>query len=131
MLSLLPLNGHATPILLLIIAISDSVWVVRACGGLNVGTTLFTKADTYRECWSDESLALLTSRMLFDDILPATATALCVDSDQYVDEFVRSCHVIFNEVRNETHGESKHIVLKAVTDVLGEHLSPSNYYIIM
>lgn len=36
----------------------------------NVGTVLFDTSNIEKECWSNEELALLNSRIIFQDILP-------------------------------------------------------------
>lgn len=84
----------------------------------NVGTTLFSKADTYRECWSSESVALLTSRMILEDLLPSTSTLL-IDSNEFVTDLVEYFRLMLEIVREETHGKIKHITLVALTDLLG------------
>ncbi|RZC36795.1 hypothetical protein BDFB_002531 [Asbolus verrucosus] len=88
---------------------------------LNVGTTLFTKADRCKECWSSESLALLTSRMILEDLLPST-TILVIDSNEFVTDLVEYFRLILEIVRQETHGKTKHITLMALTDLLGGYL---------
>lgn len=84
----------------------------------NVGTTLFSKADTYRDCWSSESLALLTSRMILEDLLPSKSTLL-IDSNEFVTDLVEYFRLMLEIVREETHGKIKHITLVALTDLLG------------
>ncbi|XP_063925151.1 uncharacterized protein LOC135139017 isoform X1 [Zophobas morio] len=88
---------------------------------LNVGTTLFTKADNCKECWSSESLALLTSRMILEDLLPSTSI-LVIDSNEFVSDLVEYFRMILETVRQETHGKTKHITLLALTDLLGGYL---------
>jgi hypothetical protein len=85
---------------------------------LNVGTTLFTKADSCKECWSSESMALLTSRMILEDLLPSTSI-LVIDSNEFVTDLVEYFRLILEIVRQETHGKTKHITLLALTDLLG------------
>ncbi|XP_068900401.1 uncharacterized protein [Tenebrio molitor] len=88
---------------------------------LNVGTTLFTKADSCKECWSSESMALLTSRMILEDLLPSTSI-LVIDSNEFVTDLVEYFRLILEIVRQETHGKTKHITLLALTDLLGGYL---------
>lgn len=85
---------------------------------LNVGTTLFTKADVFKECWSTEQLALLTSRMILEDLLPSI-TILVIDCNEFVSDLVEYFRLILEIVRQETHGKTKHITLTALSDVLG------------
>ena len=92
---------------------------------LNVGTTLFTKADNCKECWSSESLALLTSRMILEDLLPSTSI-LVIDSNEFVSDLVEYFRMILETVRQETHGKTKHITLLALTDLLGINFNSWN-----
>lgn len=85
---------------------------------LNVGTTLFTKADSFKECWSSENMALLTSRMILEDLLPSTSI-LVIDSNEFVTDLVEYFRLILEIVRHETHGKTKHLTLLALTDLLG------------
>lgn len=89
---------------------------------LNVGTTLFTKADSKKECWSSENLALLTSRMILEDLIPNTSI-LVIDSNEFVTDLVEYFRLILEIVRQETRGKTKHITLLALTDLLGIGLS--------
>ncbi|XP_044261672.1 uncharacterized protein LOC123009429 [Tribolium madens] len=88
---------------------------------LNVGTTLFTKADRAKECWSSENVALLSSRMILEDLLPSTSI-LVIDSNEFVTDLVEYFRLILEIVRKETHGKTKHITLLALTDLLGGYL---------
>nr|XP_015836427.1 PREDICTED: uncharacterized protein LOC100142239 isoform X2 [Tribolium castaneum] len=88
---------------------------------LNVGTTLFTKADRVKECWSSENVALLTTRMILEDLLPCTSI-LVIDSDEFVKDLVEYFRLVLEIVRKETRGKTKHITLLALTDLLGGYL---------
>ncbi|XP_064214441.1 uncharacterized protein LOC100141550 isoform X2 [Tribolium castaneum] len=88
---------------------------------LNVGTTLFTNADRAKECWSSENVALLSSRMILEDLLPSTSI-LVIDSNEFVTDLVEYFRLILEIVRKETHGKTKHITLLALTDLLGGYL---------
>ncbi|XP_044260644.1 uncharacterized protein LOC123008719 [Tribolium madens] len=88
---------------------------------LNVGTTVFTKADRARECWTSENVALLASRMILEDLLPCPSV-LIIDSNEFVTDLIEYFRLILEIVRKETHGKTKHITLVALMDLLGGYL---------
>lgn len=85
---------------------------------MNVGTVLFAPSDAYKDCWSADSLALLTSRMILESILP-TENTVNVNNDQFVKEMVVYFRLTLDVIRENTSGKTKHIMLVALTDVLG------------
>ena len=85
---------------------------------VNVGTVLFAASDAHKDCWSADSLALLTSRMILESVLPAE-NSVNVNNDQFVREMVAYFRLTLDVIRENTSGKTKHIMLMALTDVLG------------
>lgn len=92
---------------------------IKLFGSINVGTVLFTESDLNKECWSCENIALLTSRMLMEDILPAEE-ALVIRDDDFISNIVEYFHLVLEVVRKVTYGKAKHVMLLSMTDVLGK-----------
>lgn len=88
---------------------------------LNVGTVLFTKMDLHKPCWSGEDLALLSSRMIFEDLLPFQAE-IRIEDDEFIEDVVCYLHQIIDLIRSSTEGRNKRITLLAFTDFLGGYL---------
>lgn len=84
----------------------------------HVGTVLFSDADNLRKCWPREKASLLTSRMMFQDILPSR-TALNMADEQYNTAFIAYFRMMVDTVKKKTTGKSKDIMLQALTDALG------------
>lgn len=89
---------------------------------MNGGTVLFTESDNTKQCWSSESIALLTSRMILEDVLPSPQV-LKMNSEDFVADVVDYFRMILEIVREVTYGKTKHIMLLAVTDLLGKMYS--------
>ncbi|GLV36940.1 uncharacterized protein CBL_02225 [Carabus blaptoides fortunei] len=87
----------------------------------NVGTVLFSDADNLRKCWPREKVSLLTSRMMFQDILPARS-ALNMADEQYNTALTKYFRMMVDTVKKKTSGKSKDIMLQALTDALGGYL---------
>lgn len=89
------------------------------CGKMNVGTVLFTESDNSKDCWSTENIALLTSRMMLEDILPSREVLLIKDG-RFITDIVDYFRLVLEVVRKVTYGKVKHIMLIALTDTLGK-----------
>lgn len=88
---------------------------------LNIGTVLFTHADSRRECYSADEVALLTSRMMFQDLLP-NEDQLQIKCDENILDLIEYFRIALSVVRCLTFGRTKHIILMAITDTLGNIL---------
>lgn len=93
---------------------------------LNVGTVLFTERDRARECWDVEGLALVTSRMILTDVLPGRLALSKVDGN-FASDIIEYFQLSLDVVRRMTYGKSRHVMLLALADILGEILSKQSY----
>ncbi|KAF2882871.1 hypothetical protein ILUMI_23383 [Ignelater luminosus] len=89
---------------------------------MNVGTVLFTESDNSKDCWSTENIALLTSRMMLEDILPSREILLIKDG-RFITDIIDYFRLVLEVVRKVTYGKVKHIMLIALTDTLGGYLN--------
>lgn len=87
--------------------------------GSNIGTVLFAPSDANRDCWSADSLALLTARMVLEGILP-NRNSLNVNDENLINDVIEYFRLILEVVRKNTTGRIKHIMLMALTDTLGK-----------
>lgn len=85
---------------------------------MNIGTVLFTAADTRRDCFSADEVALMTTRMMLEDMLPVEVD-LVIKDNQYVLDLIDYFRLMLEVVRSLTTGKTKHIILMALTDTLG------------
>lgn len=86
---------------------------------MNGGTVLFSESDNTKQCWSSENIALLTSRMILEDVLPSPHS-LKMNSEDFVADIIDYFRLILEVVREVTFGKTKHIMLLALTDLLGK-----------
>lgn len=86
-----------------------------------IGTVLFTAADEFKQCWSPDEIAILTARMIMEDLLPDVAI-LNIDSNGYADDIVGYFRLLIEVVKKSTHGRKKRITLLVLTDILGGYL---------
>lgn len=114
--SILLSNMHLSNVILLLFL---PVFVSSSCEKPNVGTVLFTDADNTKQCWTAEGIALLTSRMILEDVLPAPKV-LAVSSEEFVGDLIEYFRLVLEVVRQVTYGKTKHVVLLALTDLLGK-----------
>lgn len=89
---------------------------------MNGGTVLFSESDNTKQCWTSESIALLTSRMILEDVLPSPQS-LKMNSEEFVADIIDYFRLVLEVVREVTFGKTKHIMLMALTDLLGKNLS--------
>lgn len=85
----------------------------------NVGTVLFTEADNYRHCWDDEQLALLQSRMFFEDLLP-NEEYFDIRNDDFILALIEYYKLIIDNVKTAVEGKTKNILLRSLSDSLGK-----------
>lgn len=88
---------------------------------LNVGTVLFTNIDLYKSCWSADDIALLTARMIFEDLMPKP-DLIVINNDEFVEDIICYFNTIIRLIRTSTDGRNKHLTLLAITDLLGGYL---------
>ncbi|XP_015181183.1 PREDICTED: uncharacterized protein LOC107068876 [Polistes dominula] len=74
-----------------------------------------------KRCWSNEEFTILNSRRMFQDILPKV-NAIDYQNDQYIALLMDYFHICFESVRKLSIGKSKHLMLKALADVMGGYL---------
>ncbi|CAL1673891.1 unnamed protein product [Lasius platythorax] len=87
----------------------------------NIGTVLFERNDYGKQCWTSEEFAILSSRRMFQDILPQVKV---IDSqnDQYIAHLMDYFHICLESVQRLSVGKTKHLMLKALADTLGGYL---------
>lgn len=55
----------------------------------NIGTVLFERNDYGKQCWTSEEFAILSSRRMFQDILPQVNLARVLSSkNSFIDKLV-------------------------------------------
>lgn len=60
---------------------------VIECGVVNTGTVLFSNRDVHRQCWHPEEIAILTTRIILQDLVP-DVKFLEISDNEYVDDIV-------------------------------------------
>lgn len=91
---------------------------------INVGTVLFTQMDMHRSCWTIESIAVLTTRMMLEDLMPAV-DRIVIENNDFINNLMGYFKEIARVIRERANGRKKHIILLAFTDVLGLTTPPS------
>ncbi|XP_014604104.1 PREDICTED: uncharacterized protein LOC106786821 [Polistes canadensis] len=74
-----------------------------------------------KRCWTNEEFTILNSRRMFQDILPKV-NIIDYQNDQYIALLMDYFHICFESVRKLSIGKSKHLMLKALADVMGGYL---------
>lgn len=91
---------------------------------LNLGTVLFSEADAKRPCFTPEEVALITARMMMQDLLPSQSELSSkIEDNEYVNDVVEYFRLILDVVRCHSSGLGKHILLLALTDTLGGYMN--------
>ncbi|CAH0548695.1 unnamed protein product [Brassicogethes aeneus] len=75
----------------------------------------------HKSCWTIESAALLTTRMILEDLMP-TVEDITIDGNDFISDLMTYYREIISVVREQTRGKRKHIVLLALTDIIGGYL---------
>ncbi|CAG9767541.1 unnamed protein product [Ceutorhynchus assimilis] len=91
---------------------------VRTCG---TGTVLFNPTDVRKTCWSQEELAILTARIILEDVIP-DSKLITVECNEDVDDMVHYFKEVINTIRTKTAARKRHLMLFALTDLLGGFL---------
>lgn len=87
-------------------------------GTRNIGTTLFEPADLIKDCWGQDTIALLTDRIVADDLLPVDDKVPRICSE-YVLSLMEYIFVTLETVRNTMTGYRMHSMSLACADVFG------------
>lgn len=106
---------------ILFIPILDAMTVGKCPGTNSMGTVLFSASDVSKQCWSPDEIALITARMILEDVLP-DINVLFIDSNEFVTDLVEYFKMLINTVREKVQGRKKHILLLALTDLIGGYL---------
>ncbi|XP_060534139.1 uncharacterized protein LOC132706676 isoform X2 [Cylas formicarius] len=91
---------------------------IRTAG---TGTVLFNPTDIDKQCWSQDELAILTARMVLEDVVPDPRT-LSLKCNNDVEDLIEYFKTVIETVRSLSTGRKKHIMLLAVTDLLGGYM---------
>jgi len=84
----------------------------------NVGTTLFSKRDANKRCWSEMDKDLLIARRIMQDVLPQPSLVDFTDSEAIPTllTFIRTC---FTLVRHGSSGVTQQHLLMGLADAIG------------
>lgn len=55
--------------------------------GIGTGTVLYTSADVDKQCWSQEEIALLTTRMILENVFP-DISVIHMETNADIDDLV-------------------------------------------
>ncbi|XP_044731992.1 uncharacterized protein LOC123294872 [Chrysoperla carnea] len=96
---------------------------------MNVGSTLFTELDISKRCWTRDQVALLSSRRSFQNLLPHEDD-IDITNEEYIQHMFDYFLLVLENVRNSSYGETKHILLVALSDTLdvSEMVIPLPYF---
>ncbi|KAK0183190.1 hypothetical protein PV327_001256 [Microctonus hyperodae] len=100
---------------------NNSTWGSRYQDSPNFGTVLFDKNDVIKECWSNDELTLLNSRVIFNDIMPQV-DMIDNSDDKYIDMLMDYVDICMEMVEKLTSGKTKLLVMKALADTIGGYL---------
>nr|CAI5830554.1 unnamed protein product [Callosobruchus analis] len=109
-------------LLFLITSISATTYASENASRLSVGTVLYSASDVIKQCWSQDEIAILSSRLVLEDLLPEIKS-LQIDCNEYVDDLVEYFKLIVETVRTCTRGRKRHLTLIALTDLIGGYLN--------
>lgn len=54
----------------------------------NIGTVLFERNDYGKQCWTNEEFTILSSRRMFQDILPQVNSVRVLSKNSFIDYFI-------------------------------------------
>ncbi|KAF5271310.1 hypothetical protein FQA39_LY08108 [Lamprigera yunnana] len=112
--------------IVLLIAFLIIVGTTQSVNGLlsemNVGTVLFSDSDNDRDCWDLESVTLLTSRMILEDLMPHKRT-IVIQDNAFIKDITEYYRFLLEVIKNTTYGKTKRILLLAISDILGGYLN--------
>ncbi|KAJ8917268.1 hypothetical protein NQ315_002285 [Exocentrus adspersus] len=78
-------------------------------------------SDVRRQCWHPEEVAVLTSRMILQDLLP-DLSVLEVEDNSVAADIVEYFRMMIDVVQKSTQGRIRHITMLALTDLIGGYL---------
>lgn len=89
----------------------------------NAGTVLFGASDMGRDCWNSDSLALLSARLVIENVLPQMDEAtIHVKDDAFVCDLIEYLRMVLEVVRQLAGGKAKHVLLMALSDAIGGYM---------
>nr|CAH7745109.1 unnamed protein product [Callosobruchus chinensis] len=109
-------------LLFLVTSISATIHANENVTRVSVGTVLYSPSDVVKQCWSQDEIAILSTRMILEDLLP-DVKSLHIDCNEYVDDLVEYFKLIVETVRTCTGGRKRHLTLIALTDLIGGYMN--------
>ncbi|KAH1014116.1 uncharacterized protein LOC109534013 [Dendroctonus ponderosae] len=97
---------------------ADECDKIRTSG---TGTVLFNPTDVYKTCWSQEEIAILTARVILEDVIP-DPKLISVQCNNDIQDLVGYFKALIDTIRFKTKARKRHILLLALTDLLGGFL---------
>ncbi|KAK4880962.1 hypothetical protein RN001_004281 [Aquatica leii] len=88
---------------------------------VNVGSVLFTRADNGKTCWNYESVTLLSSRYIFQNLLP-DYKLLKIKNNQIIDDVVAYFKLLLTLAQKSSDSSSRRLILFALADTIGGYL---------
>ncbi|KAF7269940.1 hypothetical protein GWI33_017031 [Rhynchophorus ferrugineus] len=121
--------GHVHSILFILNALFTTVLLqtdtencnsgkIRTAG---TGTVLFNPTDVYKTCWSQDELSIITARMIMEDVIP-DPRIISIQCNDDITDIIDYFKAVIEFIRGSTKGRKKHILLMALTDLLGGYL---------
>lgn len=87
----------------------------------NTGTTLFYNKEFKTDCWSEDDLAKLRARMIFNQIIPQQTTPNQINK-VFVNDAIRYYRKALHTVDKQEHTSTKKILRETLVDTVGGHL---------
>ncbi|XP_050306541.1 uncharacterized protein LOC126743479 [Anthonomus grandis grandis] len=85
------------------------------------GTVLFNPTDVFKTCWSQEEIAIITARIILEDVIP-DRRLISIQCNDDVEDFITYFKEVIETIRGKTKARKRHIMLLALTDLLGGYL---------
>ncbi|XP_066155926.1 uncharacterized protein [Euwallacea fornicatus] len=85
------------------------------------GTVLFNPTDVTKSCWAQEEIAVLTARIIFEDLMP-DPKRISVQCNKDIEDLVEYFKLVIDNVRIKANARKRHLLLLALTDLLGGFL---------
>lgn len=88
----------------------------------HVGSAIFCNRKGMNECWSDDELAILRARQVFEQAMPPSVTPEKVNG-RYIREMLNYFRQALSNVGKNTDLHSKALLKTALADAIGAHLT--------
>ncbi|XP_066260541.1 uncharacterized protein [Euwallacea similis] len=102
-----------------------SIPIVTECSkefkNSGTGTVLFNPTDVAKSCWAQEEIAVLTARIIFEDLMP-DSKSISVQCNEDIRDLVEYFKLVIDNVRSKANARKRHLLLLALTDLLGGFL---------